>query len=234
MIDAAEIAAQSMTPVIVLSDAFLANAVTEWTPPDVATLEAVAPEPHLAVSGVKSDDVFSRDEKTLARPWITPGMPELMYRIGGLEKDAATGNISYDPQNHQEMADLRAEKIARVRTTGTKPHSLDGHEEGNLLVVGWGSTYGPIRRAVSRLNTAGHKVGHLHIRQLWPLAADVGDILSRYRTVVCVELNSGQLTVILRSKYLVSVEPITKMTGRPFGVSALLSLFEAHLGDKAK
>ncbi len=234
MIDAARIAAESMTPVIVLSDAFLANAVTEWTPPEVASLETAAPVPHAAGSNVKSDDLFARDEKTLARAWIAPGTAELMHRIGGLEKDAATGNISYDPENHQEMVRLRAEKIARVTTTGTRPYSLDGRQEGDLLVIGWGSTYGPIRRAVSRLNGAGHKVGHLHVRQLWPLPAELEDILSRYGTVVCVELNSGQLTAILRSTYLVPVIAITKTTGRPFGVSALLSLFETHLGDKAK
>jgi 2-oxoglutarate ferredoxin oxidoreductase subunit alpha len=234
MIDAARIAAESMTPVIVLSDAFLANAVTEWTPPSMESLEAIATDPHSAGSDVKSDEVFSRDEKTLARPWVVPGTAGLTHRTGGLEKDAATGNISYDPANHQDMVRLRADKIARVTTTTMGPFSLDGPEDGELLVVGWGSTYGPIRRAVSRLNDAGHKVGHLHIPQLWPLPAGIDDILSHYKSVVCAELNSGQLAAMLRSAYLVPVEPITKTTGRPFGVSDLKSRFQAHLGDEAK
>ena len=234
MIDAAKIATRSMTPVIVLSDAFLANAVTEWTPPDTVSLQTVARAAPPAGSGARACSAFSRDENTLAHPWIVPGTPDLMYRTGGLEKDADTGNISYDPANHQEMVRLRAEKIARVTTTTAEPFSLDGSEDGELLVVGWGSTYGPIRRAVSRLDAAGRSVGHLHVRQLWPLPAGIKEIFPRYRKVVCVELNSGQLTAILRSQHLVPVEPITKMTGRPFGVTALLSLLEPHLGDRAK
>ena len=234
MIDAARIATTSMTPVIVLSDAFLANAVTEWTPPSMESLEAFAIKPQSTGSDGSADAWFKRDEKTLARPWIVPGTPDQMHRTGGLEKDAVTGNISYDPANHQDMVRLRAEKIARVTTTATKPFSLDGPEDGELLVVGWGSTYGAIRRAVSRMNDAGNKVGHLHIRQLWPLPAGIGDILSRYKSVVCVELNTGQLTAILRSTYLVAVEPITKTAGRPFGVSDLKAQFQAHLGEDAK
>lgn len=228
MIDAARIATTSMTPVIVLSDAFLANAVTEWTAPDIDALKARVPPP-VPADGA-AGNWFDRDAETLARPWTPPGTPDRMHRIGGLEKDAGTGDISYDPANHQRMTDLRAEKVARARMELTEPMSLHGAEEGELLAIGWGSTFGAVRRAVDRLNEAGHRAAHLHIRQLWPLPDGIGDILARYDRLVCAELNSGQLTAILRSTYLAPVEPVAQTSGRPFLVGDLTDRFAAHLG----
>ncbi len=233
MIDAARIATTSMTPVIVLSDAFLANAVTEWTAPDLEELKARMPPAAGSPGNGADGNWFDRDAETLARPWTPPGTPDRMHRIGGLEKDAGTGDISYDPANHQRMTDLRAEKVAKARTELTPPLSLHGAEEGDLLAIGWGSTYGAVRRAVDRLNEAGHRVGHLHLRQLWPLPDGLEAIFARYNRLVCAELNSGQLTAILRSTYLAPVTPVVQTTGRPFMVSDLQALFAAQLGETA-
>jgi 2-oxoglutarate ferredoxin oxidoreductase subunit alpha len=237
MIDAARIATGSMTPVIVLSDAFLANAVTEWTAPDIGALQANGSAAKNGASDPadgEPDAWLRRDADSLARPWTPPGTPERMHRTGGLEKDAHTGDISYDPSNHRDMVALRAEKTARIKTVETPQFTLEGCQEGDLLAIGWGSTYGPIRRAVSRLNDAGHAVGHLHIRQLWPLPDGIEDILARYRNVACAELNSGQLAAILRSAFLVPVRPITQISGRPFLVGELESLFQDCLGEPVK
>jgi 2-oxoglutarate ferredoxin oxidoreductase subunit alpha len=226
MLDAARIAVEASTPVIVLSDAYLANALSDWEVPDIAELaefggfESISPDP---VSP------FDRDPETLARPWIAPGVPGLAHRVGGLEKDSVTGNISYDPENHERMVRLRAEKVARVAKRLERAVLQEGPEEGELLVIGWGSTFGPIRQAVRNLSDAGHKIAHLHLRQLWPLPAGLDTILRRYKRLVCVEMNTGQLTGILRSAYLLPVEPLTQISGRPFLVSAL----EAELAGRA-
>ena len=125
---------------------------------------------------------------------MAPGTPGLIHRVGGIEKDSVTGNISYDPDNHEEMVRIRAEKIARVANRNERAMIHEGAEEGDLLVIAWGSTYGPVRQAVRNLNAAGHKTAHLHLRQLWPLPAGLEAILRRYKTIVCAEMNSGHLT----------------------------------------
>jgi len=227
MLDAARIAIEATTPVIVLSDAFLANAVSDWPVPDLDSLPDL--RPHANGAGTDPVTAFSRDPKTLARQWIAPGTPGLAHRVGGLEKDSVTGNISYDPDNHEHMVRLRAEKIARIADRAEHPMLQEGPDEGHLLVVGWGSTYGPIRQAARNLKKAGKRVTHLHLRQLWPLPSGLEQKLKGFKHVVCAEMNTGQLTAILRSRYLLPVEAVTQINGRPFLVSHLEAEFAARL-----
>ncbi len=227
VIDAARIAIEAMTPVIVLSDAYLANAVSEWDPPEIDALPAFDRREH--GNGGEPITAFTRDPETLGRQWIAPGTPGGLHRIGGLEKDAITGNISYDPDNHEEMVRLRAEKIARIADRNPRALIHEGPDQGDLLVVGWGSTFGPIRQAVRNLAKAGHAVAHLHLRQLSPLPAGLETILRRYKKIVCAEMNTGQLASMLRSTYLLPVEPVTQISGRPFLVSTLEDAFSARL-----
>ena len=222
MIDAARLAIRAMTPVIVLSDAFLANAVSEWVPPDIAALEPVL-TPDAATPG--------RDPDTLVRCWVAPGTPERETRVGGLEKDRASGNISYDPDNHEAMVALRAEKLARAAGVVGRPTLHDGPEDGDLLVVGWGSTFGAIRQASRNLRGRGHPIAHLHIRQLWPLPDGLGDIFERYRRIACAELNTGQLTRILRAETLRDVRPVSQINGRPFRIDTLEAALGGIIGD---
>jgi 2-oxoglutarate/2-oxoacid ferredoxin oxidoreductase subunit alpha len=227
VIDAARIAIEAMTPVIVLSDAYLANAISEWEAPEVDALPVLP----TGRSGHGENPVtaFTRDPETLGRQWIAPGTPNLIHRVGGLEKDAVTGNISYDPDNHEQMVRLRAEKIARVAERNDRALIHEGPLSGELAVVGWGSTFGPIRQAVRNLEAAGHAVAHLHLRQLAPLPAGLESILKRYKTIVCAEMNTGQLAAMLRAAYLLPVEPVTQVNGRPFLVSTLEAEFSARL-----
>ena len=227
MLEAAEIAVQSMCPVIVLSDAFLANAASDWTPPDENRLGNF--NIRNSVNGLT--DPFERNSDTLARPWVTPGIQGLEHRVGGLEKDLNTGNISYDPDNHQQMTDLRSDKIQAILKR-QKPIEIEtGAEEGDLLIVGWGSTYGPIRQTVLDLEDENDRIGHIHLRQLWPLPEGLQEIMSRFKKVVCVEMNSGQLSVLLRSTYLLPVQTITQVTGQPFRIESLKSKLQAILED---
>jgi 2-oxoglutarate ferredoxin oxidoreductase subunit alpha len=227
MLDAARIAIEATTPVIVLSDAFLANAVSDWPLPDPDSLPDLRPR----FNGAGSDPItaFSRDPDTLARRWIAPGTPGLAHRVGGLEKDSVTGNISYDPDNHEHMVRLRAEKIARIADRAEHAMLQEGPDEGDLLVIGWGSTYGPILQAVRNLTKAGEKVTHLHLRQLWPLPSGLEEKLRGFKHLVCPEMNTGQLTALLRSTYLLPVEAVTQINGRPFSVSGLEAEFSARL-----
>jgi 2-oxoglutarate ferredoxin oxidoreductase subunit alpha len=227
MIDAVRIAIDAMSPVIVLSDAYLANAVSEWVAPAADALPAIGR------SRSEASAAYDRDPETLARAWVAPGTPGLSYRVGGIEKDAVTGNISYDPANHERMVTLRAEKIARIAARETGGCLMEGPETGELLVIGWGSTFGPIRQAARNLRDAGHAVAHLHLRQLWPLPAALAGAMRRYRHVVCAEMNSGQLTAMLRSATLIDVRPVTQVNGRPFLVSTLEAAFAARLQESA-
>lgn len=231
VVDAARIAIEAMTPVIVLSDAYLANAISEWETPDIASLPSFPPRK--TGDGESPITAFTRDPETLGRQWVAPGTPGLIHRVGGIEKDAVTGNISYDPDNHEQMVRLRAEKIARVAERNERAFIHEGPDSGDLLVIGWGSTFGPIRQAVRNLEEAGHAVAHLHLRQLFPLPAGLEAILKRYKKVACAEMNTGQLTAMLRSTTLLPVEPLTQISGRPFLVSTLEAELSAKLRGRA-
>jgi len=213
-IEAFRIAVKYMTPVILLSDGGIGNSAEPWRIPDPATL------PKLEVRFRTDPDDFhpyQRDEN-LARPWVRPGTRGLEHRIGGLEKDCRTGEISGDAVNHERMVEVRAAKIARVASE-IPPLTPEGAPGGDLLVVGWGSTYGAIEQAVEQVNAGGAAVGHLHLRFLNPLPADLGDLLRRYRRVLVPELNLGQLARLIRDQCLVDVRQLNKVQGRPFSVA---------------
>jgi 2-oxoglutarate ferredoxin oxidoreductase subunit alpha len=228
-IEAARIAIAHMTPVILLTDGFLANGQEPWLLPDPAKL------PRIDVkfrTDPKDFHPYSRDEKTLGRPWVRPGTPGLEHRIGGLEKQNITGNISYDPENHENMVRLRAEKVARV-ALDIPPLVVDGPATGDLLVVGWGSTCGTIQQAVSEVRAHGKSIAHVHLRYLNPLPPDLGAILKRYKKVVIPEMNMGQLLMLVRARYLVDAQGINKIKGKPFRVSELVTAFETAITSQA-
>jgi 2-oxoglutarate ferredoxin oxidoreductase subunit alpha len=229
-VEAIRLATRFMTPVIVLSDGYIANASQPWAVPDVADL------PSFGVR-FRTDPIdfqpYSREPETLARPWAIPGTPGLEHRIGGLERDANSGHISYDPDNHQRMTELRAAKIARIADDVPLQAVERGGQSGPLVVVGWGSTYGPISRAVTQLRSDGVDVAQIHLRYLWPLPANLGDLLAGYERVLVPEMNDGQLLTLLRSRYLVDAEGLSKVSGQPFKIREIEAAVRARLGARA-
>src|SRR5262245_16987202 len=217
--EAVRIATRYMTPVILLTDGYLANGAEPWLLPETGAL------PQIPVQ-FRSDPAgffpYLRDEETLSRPWVVPGTPGLEHRVGGLEKDYLTGNVSYAPTNHEQMIRVRARKIAGI-TREIPPTERFGPETGDLLLLGWGSTYGAIRQAVTELGAAGHRVAHAHLRHLNPLPPDLGDVLRRYRKVLVPEMNLGQLVRLVRAEYLIDAIGFNKVQGRPFKVSELVA-----------
>jgi 2-oxoglutarate ferredoxin oxidoreductase subunit alpha len=219
-IEAARIALKYMTPVILLSDNYIANGSEPWRLSDMEKLPDIsvpfATEPNADGHYLP----YLRDDKTLSRPWAPPGTPGLEHRIGGLEKSAVLGNVSYDPSNHQLMTDVRAWKIRNI-ANDIPPQEVYGDEDADLLVLGWGSTYGPIRGAVKRVRKNGLKVAEAHMRYLNPFPANFGEILMNYKTILVPEVNSGQLRHLLRSEYLVPAIGLNQVTGFPLKVSAV-------------
>jgi len=210
--EASRIALKYMTPVIVLSDGYLANGAEPWLIPDVASLPDISPAFRKDPEGFHP---YLRDEKTLSRPWAIPGTPGLEHRIGGLEKQHITGNVSYDPENHEFMVRMRQAKIDGI--AGDIPAAaVEGDPKGELLVVGWGGTYGAIRTAVERRREAGKPVSHLHLTYLNPFQNNLGEILYNFRQVLVPELNLGQLSRLLRAKYLIPAVSLNKIQGLPF------------------
>lgn len=219
-IEAARIAIETMSPVIILSDAYLANAASDWELPDVDAIDDIGWPPPAPANGEEFQP-FTRSPETLARPWVAPGTPQHAHRIGGIEKARGSGHISYDPANHQEMTRLRHEKIAKVADR-LPPAELDGGpEDADILVIGWGSTHGAISQALRELNAQGKRVAHVHLRHLWPLPRGLETLIKKFPRVVTAELNSGQLCSILRSEYLAPVTCISQVSGQPFPVSDL-------------
>lgn len=232
-IDAARIALTYRTPVFLLSDGYLANGAEPWRIPRVEDLEPIpitfATEPnHRNEDGTESFWPYLRDPETLARPLALPGTPGLMHRIGGIEKADGSGNISYDPDNHEHMVKIRAAKVAGIATS-LPPCELRGDlDDADLLVVGWGSTWGAICGGVDRVRSAGHRVAQLHLRHLNPFPPDLGDVVRRYPRVVVPEMNLGQLSRLLRAEYLVDARAVSKVKGVPFTASEIESaLLEA-------
>jgi 2-oxoglutarate ferredoxin oxidoreductase subunit alpha len=225
-IEAARIALKYRTPVILLSDGYLANGSEPWRLPDIASLPDIsvefATEPnHVDEDGNHVFWPYLRDETTLARPWAVPGTPGLMHRIGGIEKMDGSGNISYDPANHEHMVRLRAEKVARI-ANDIPPVAMSGDvEDAELLVLGWGSTWGAIDGGMNRVRAAGRRIAHAHLVHLNPFPADLGDVLRRYPKVLVPELNLGQLSKLVRAEYLVDARSTTKVQGLPFTASEL-------------
>jgi 2-oxoglutarate ferredoxin oxidoreductase subunit alpha len=218
-IEAARIAVRYMTPVFLLTDGYIANGQEPWLLPDVKRLKPI--EVNFRTNPTDFF-VYQRHPDTLARDWVRPGTPGLEHRIGGLEKDKLTGGVSYEPDNHETMVRLRAEKVARI-AQDIPPTEVHGAPEGDVLVVGWGGTHGAIYTAVNQLRARGKAVSSVHLRYLNPLPPDLGAILKRFKTVVVPELNLGQLHKVLRATYLVDAKSINKVQGKPFKVSELVS-----------
>jgi 2-oxoglutarate/2-oxoacid ferredoxin oxidoreductase subunit alpha len=212
-LEACRIALKHMVPVILLTDGYLANASEPWKLPAEEDLPPV--ETRLVSGAVERYLPYERDPRTLGRSWALPGTPGLEHRVGGLEKAEVTGNVSYDPENHERMCQLRAEKVRRI-ADDIPPTEIDGEPAGELLVVGWGSTRGAIQGAVRRKRAEGKKVSWVHLRHLNPLPNDLGDILKRFHKVLVPEMNLGQLSLLLRARYLVDVVGENKIQGRPF------------------
>jgi 2-oxoglutarate ferredoxin oxidoreductase subunit alpha len=227
-IEAARIAITYRTPVILLTDTFLANSSEPWRIPDVDSLPPIDPAFALPPENGAAFRPYDRDAR-LARPWAIPGTAGLEHRIGGLEKQDGTGNISYDPHNHELMTRLRAMKVERV--AGDLPPLAVDDPDGaaEVLVVGWGSTFGAINGAARRVRARGESVATLHLTHLNPLPSDLGEVLARYRRVVVPELNSGQLVRLLRAEYLVPAEGVSKVQGLPFTVTEVEHAIEVRL-----
>ncbi|MFQ5898122.1 MAG: 2-oxoacid:acceptor oxidoreductase subunit alpha [Candidatus Methylomirabilia bacterium] len=226
--EAIRIAVKYMVPVIVLSDGYLGNGAVPWLIPDPAMLPDISVDFHTTAEGFSP---YARDEATLARPWVRPGTSDLEHRIGGLEKEHISGNVSYDPENHDLMVRLRAEKVRRVAQE-IPPTTAYGPGMGDLLVVGWGSTYGAITAAVEEVQLEGRSVASLHLRYLNPLPPDLGQILRQYRRVLVPEINSGQLVRILRAEYLVDAVGFNRVRGLPLSTQEVREAIDQLLGEK--
>jgi 2-oxoglutarate ferredoxin oxidoreductase subunit alpha len=216
--EAVRIATKYMTPVIVLSDGYLAHAAEPWRIPREADLPRFPVRYRTQPEGFHP---FLRDPETLARPWVKPGTPQLEHRIGGLEKDYDTGHISYDPDNHARMTTARADKIAGIARDIPLQDVALGDDHGKLAVVGWGSTFGPIYQAVKATRDEGRDVSHIHLRYLNPFPRNLGELLRRFDRVLVPEMNSGQLVKLLRAEYLLPAESLAKVTGKPFRVTEI-------------
>jgi 2-oxoglutarate ferredoxin oxidoreductase subunit alpha len=225
-VEASRIALKYMVPVIVLSDGYLANGAEPWRIPSVDEIPGI---PVQFTTNPEGFEPYKRNPDTLARPWAIPGTRGLEHRIGGLEKQDVTGNVNYEPLNHENMVRIRAAKVEAIAQD--VPNVLpNGDPEGDLLIISWGSTYGSITQSVKAQRAKGRKIGHLHLRHLNPLPGNVGEILKRYKKVLVPELNMGQLLWVLRAKYLVNAVGLNKIQGRPFKQAELDQKIEEMLG----
>jgi 2-oxoglutarate ferredoxin oxidoreductase subunit alpha len=221
-IEAVRLAVRHMCPVIILSDAYIANGAEPWLIPDVDAIEPIVITHRTETNNPDGQyNAYERDAKTLARPWVLPGTPGLEHRIGGLEKEDLTGNVSYDADNHDAMVRLRAEKVNRAADSFA-PLEVRGPDEGDVLLLGWGGTYGVITTVGDSLRKLGHSVSTLHLRHLNPLPNDIGDVMRRFKLVILPEVNTGQLIMLLRSRYLMDIKGVNEVRGRMFAVEELM------------
>ena len=217
-IEAVRIATKFMTPVMVLTDGYIANAAEPWRLPNV---DDIVPFPVKFRTDPEGFHPFLRDDETLARNWAIPGTPGLEHRIGGIERDFDSGHISYAPENHQRMTDVRRNKIAGIANDIPTQAIEEGDDTGKMAVVGWGSTYGPINRAVNSMREKGFSVSHIHLRYISPLPNGLGELLRGFEQVMVPEMNDGQLVTLLRSEYLVPAKGLNKVTGQPFRIAEI-------------
>jgi 2-oxoglutarate ferredoxin oxidoreductase subunit alpha len=229
-IEAVRLATKYMTPVLLLTDGFLANSAEPWKIPDITTLKPFPVQYRRAPEGFHP---FVRDPQTLARAWAIPGTPGLEHRIGGIEKDYNSGNISYDPDNHHKMTKVRAAKIAGIADDIPLQKIEQGDDTGDLVVVGWGSTYGAIAQAVMGARRSGLKVSHLHIRYMNPMPKNLGDLLRGFKKVSVPEMNNGMLVKVLRAEYLVDAQGFNKISGQPFKIAEIEAEIHRMLGVQA-
>ena len=228
-IEACRIATQFMTPVMVLSDGYIANAAEPWLVPD---MDNYTPFPAVFETALPADGKvkpYLREAGSLKRPWIKPGTPGLMHRIGGIEKGFGTGHINYEGDNHQRMTDARQHKVAGIADHIPEQSIELGAAGGKLVLVGWGSTYGPIRKGVQRARAKGLDVSHIHLRHIWPLPRNLGALLKSFEQVLVPEMNTGQLKTVLRDQYLVDAKPLNKVTGHPFKIAEIEAAIEELL-----
>ena len=227
-VEAARIALKYRTPVYLLSDAYLANGSEPWAIPNVDALPSIAPE----LTTVPPEDgqflPYARDPETLARPWALPGTPGLEHRIGGLEKQDQTGNVSYDPDNHDKMTRLRAQKVAAI-AADIPELEVDDPDGAELLVLGWGGTYGPIAAGVRRARARGLRVAQAHLHYLNPFPRNTGEVLRRYPKILVPEMNLGQLLKLVRAEFLVDAVGYNRVRGVPFRSSEIEEAIEAML-----
>jgi 2-oxoglutarate ferredoxin oxidoreductase subunit alpha len=228
VLEAFHLAVKYMTPVVMLSDSYLANSAEPWRIPAVDTLPRHPVRFETEPAGFQP---YRRDAETLARPWAIPGTPGLEHRIGGLTKAESTGNVSYDPLNHERMVELREQKVAGI-ARDIPPIEVDGPDRGDLLVVGWGGTAGAIEAAVSEVREAGLAVSRVHLRHLNPFPSNLGDVLQRFERVLVPELNRGQLAMLLRARFLVDAQSLCKVQGQPFKVSEIRARITAMLDER--
>ncbi|MFZ1109093.1 MAG: 2-oxoacid:acceptor oxidoreductase subunit alpha [Rhodomicrobium sp.] len=228
-IEAVRLAVQFMTPVILLTDGYMANAAEPWRLPDLSALESFPAEFYDAVPSEGRINAYARDAETLKRIWIKPGTPGLTHRIGGIERGFSTGEISYDPANHQKMTDTRKAKIDGIADFIPEQDVSLGAPGGKLAVVGWGSTFGAIQQGVQRARAGGADVSHIHIRHIWPLPRNLGALLKSYERILVPEMNTGQLKTLLRDQYLVDAKSFSKVSGRPFRIAEIEAAIQQAL-----
>ena len=228
-IEAVRIATRYMTPVMLLTDGYIANAAEPWKVPDMSGYETF-PVSFFTQAPAEGEGVmpFARNGD-LARPWIKPGTEGLEHRIGGIEKQPGTGNIDYSPGAHQEMTDTRAAKVNKVAESIPDQDVCIGKAGAKLAIVGWGSTFGPIHQAVRRALNKGHDVAHVHIRHIWPMPANMGELLKSFDKILVPEMNTGQLKTVLRDQFLVDARPLNKVSGHPFRIAEIEAAIESAL-----
>ncbi len=225
-VEALKIATRYMVPVMLLSDGYIANGSEPWPVPDVTAMRRFDVQHRTDPNGFF---VYQRNPETLAREWAIPGTPGLEHRIGGIEKDFLTGNISYEPSNHERMVHIRGEKVQRI-AQDLGELDLRGESSGDVLVIGWGGTFGSLRQATDELRAQGHRVSHAHLRWLSPLEPGLEKIIGNFKHVVCAELNLGQLRAVLRAKFLIDIQGLNKVQGQPFKVREVVAAVEKILG----
>jgi 2-oxoglutarate ferredoxin oxidoreductase subunit alpha len=232
-IEACRIATRYMTPVMLLTDGYIANAAEPWRVPDTSTYEPF-PVSFFDTAPAEGEHIlpYARNAD-LARPWIRPGTPGLEHRIGGIEKQPGTGNIDYRPEVHQEMSDTRAAKVLGVADSIPDQEICLGREGAELAVVGWGSTFGPIHQAVRRALAKGQDVAHVHVRHIWPMPKNMSVLLKGFRHILVPEMNMGQFKTVLRDQYLVDAKPLTKVSGHPFRIAEIEAAIDQKLNEKA-
>jgi len=227
--EASRIAIKYMTPVVLLTDGYLANGSEPWMIPDVQNLEPIDVEFESELKDGEEYLPYNRDKETLSRPWAIPGVPGFEHRVGGLEKAENTGHVSYDPDNHHRMVELRQEKVNRIQNDITQTE-VYGDENGDVLILSWGGTFGSCRSAVESLRDNGKSVSHVHLRWISPLPKDLGEIIIKFKNVLVPEINMGQLIKIIRSEYLVDAKGLNQVNGRPISTTNIIETVKEIIG----
>jgi len=232
-IESVRLATQFMTPVTLLTDGYIGNAAEPWAVPDPDSFKPFSVTFLTETNNAGGKVLPYKRGENGVRPWIKPGTPGLMHRIGGIEKAPDTGDLDYSPTTHQLQTDARKAKVDNIAHHIPLQDIDQGTAGGKLVVVGWGSTYGPIRQAVRRARAKGLDVAHVHVRHVWPLPLNLGELLRSYDKVIVPEMNTGQFKTVLRDQYLVDAKPLNKVSGQPFTIAEIESAIESALGEAA-